>query len=30
MKGHYGYLEDFLVDLRSAGRYAFSLGGGQE
>jgi len=26
MKIQYGYLEDFIVDLRSAGRYAFSLG----
>jgi len=26
MKTRYGYLEDFLVDLRSTGRYAFSLG----
>ena len=26
MKVRYGYLEDFLVDLRSTGRYAFSLG----
>lgn len=26
MKAHYGYLEDFIVDLRSMGRYAFSLG----
>jgi predicted transcriptional regulator of viral defense system len=26
MKVQYGYLEDFLVGLRSAGRYAFSLG----
>lgn len=25
MKVQYGYLEDFLVDLRSRGRYAFSL-----
>lgn len=25
MKIQYGYLEDFLVDLRSTGRYAFSL-----
>jgi len=25
MKVQYGYLEDFLVDLRSTGRYTFSL-----
>lgn len=25
MKGHYRYLEDFLVNLRSTGRYTFSL-----
>lgn len=25
MKGQYGYLEDFIIELRSNGRYAFSL-----
>jgi hypothetical protein len=27
MKVQYGYLEYFIVDLRSAGRYAFSFAG---
>src|ERR1700743_2100676 len=25
MRGQYGYLEDFITELRSNGRYAFSL-----